>query len=140
MKTNGKLVMTEVDARRLRMLLENASGFNEHDRSQWQALEEEIEKATIVPASEVPANVVTMHSRVRIVDLRTGEQLVYRLVYPHEANYMEKKISVLAPIGMALLGCSEGTEIDWQVPSGKRRLRVEAVEQQTRAALTRAAA
>lgn len=139
MRTNSTLVMTEVDARRLRMLLENVNRFEEHDRMQWQALEEEIDKATIVPREKIPANVVTMHSRVRIVDMRTGEQLVYRIVYPHEANYMEKKISVLAPIGMALLGCAEGTEIDWKVPSGTRRLRIEAVEQQPLGELARAA-
>jgi regulator of nucleoside diphosphate kinase len=83
---------------------------------------------------------VTMHSRVRIMDLRTGEQMVYQIVYPHEANYAAKRISILAPIGMALLGYSAGTEIDWTVPSGNRRLRIEAVEHQPESARKRAIA
>jgi regulator of nucleoside diphosphate kinase len=123
------LLMTEVDVRRLRMLLGASNGLNGFDEPQRRALEEEIDKARIVPRQELPADVVTMHSRVRIVDMRTGEQLVYQIVYPHEANYAEKRISVLAPIGTALLGYSTGTEIEWKVPSGSRRLRIEGVEQ-----------
>lgn len=129
MRAQTNLVITDKDARKLRMLLEHNHGISERDQVQWQTLEEEIEKASIVPPDQIPSDVVTMHSRVRIVDMRTGEQLVYQIVYPHEANYSEKRISILAPIGTALLGYPVGTEIDWQVPSGTRRLRIEAVEQ-----------
>ncbi len=123
------LLITAEDARRLRLLFDRSDVLNHNDRQQRQELEEEIERARIVARDEMPPDIVTMHSRVRIVDMRTGEQLVYQIVYPHEANYAEKRISVLAPIGMALLGYPVGTEIDWQVPSGSRRLRIEAVEQ-----------
>ncbi len=133
MSPQANLMITDNDARQLRMLLANADTFGERDQIQWRALEEEIERAEIVAPDQIPRDVVTMHSRVRIVDMRTGEQLVYQIVYPHEANYVEKKISVLAPIGMALLGYSAGTEIEWQVPSGSRRLRIEAVEHQPEA-------
>jgi regulator of nucleoside diphosphate kinase len=123
------LIMTEKDFYKLRSLLDVGKKSNGWDYPQWQMLEKEIEKATIVPRHQLPADVVTMHSRVRIIDMRTGEQMVYKIVYPHEANYAEKRISVLAPIGVALLGYPVGTEIEWQVPSGTRRLRIEAVEQ-----------
>ncbi len=139
MKQNH-LMITEADAQELRMLLEGADLSSECDRIQWQALEEEIERAKIVPLARIPPNVVTMRSWVRIVDMRTGEQLVYQIVYPYEANYAARKISILAPIGMAVLGCTTGTEIEWQVPSGRRRLRIEAVEQQAASPRTRAAA
>jgi regulator of nucleoside diphosphate kinase len=129
-----KLLITESDARHLRTMLERPELFSERDRVQCEALEEEIERARVVPNNQIPSNVVTMHSRVRIVDMRTGEQLVYQIVYPHEANYAAKRISILAPIGMALLGYSAGTEVDWTVPSGTRRLRIEAVEQQPESA------
>lgn len=134
------LVITEKDAIQLRMLVEGSLGSGGHDDVQWQALEEEIERAKVVPSHRIPADVVTMHSRVRIVDMRTGEQLVYQIVYPREANYAEKRISVLAPIGMALLGYPAGTEIEWRVPSGSRRLRIEAVEQPNEIQKLRAAA
>jgi regulator of nucleoside diphosphate kinase len=138
--TTNHLLITDADARQLRMLLADADLMCERDRIQWQALEEEIERARIVPPEQMPRNVVTMRSRVRIVDMRTGEQLVYQIVYPHEANYAARKISILAPIGMALLGYAAGTEIEWQVPSGCRRLRIEAVEQQPDSLRSRAAA
>jgi regulator of nucleoside diphosphate kinase len=112
------------------MLLENSMTAKEHDRANWDALAKEVEAAQVVPCSEIPSDVVTMHSRVRIVDLRTGEQRVFQVVYPRDANFAENKISVLAPIGTALLGYPAGTEITWAVPSGTRRLRIEAVEQQ----------
>jgi regulator of nucleoside diphosphate kinase len=122
------------------MLLEGTDLRSERDRVQLDVLEEEIERAKIVPQAQIPPDVVTMRSRVRIVDMRTGEQLVYQIVYPHEANYAAQKISILAPIGMALLGYSTGTEIEWQVPSGSRRLRIEAVEQQPNSSRSSAAA
>lgn len=140
MRKEHNLIITENDERTLRAMLEGASGFNERDQLQWSALERELDKARVVPSREVPRDVVTMNSRVRIVDMRTGEQLVYQIVYPHEANYAEMKISVLAPIGMALLGYAEGTEIEWEVPSGSRRLRIQAVEHQPEDARKRAAA
>lgn len=123
------LLITDKDARQLRFLLERDPGLDQRDREYWRALEDEVEKAMIVPEHEIPANVVTMHSRVRIIDMRTGEQRVFQLVFPSEANYSEGKISVLAPIGMALLGYAAGTEIEWKVPSGYRRLLIAAVEQ-----------
>jgi regulator of nucleoside diphosphate kinase len=131
MSNEIRLLMTEKDARKLRTMIQESASTDTQAGVQWQLLEEEIEKASIVPAVNLPADVVTMHSRVRIVDMRTGEQLVYQIVYPHEANYAEKRISILAPIGMALLGYAAGTEIEWKVPSGSRRLRIEAVEQPT---------
>lgn len=123
-------LISEKDAFQLRrMLLGQSERWSDRDLEQWAALEQEVERARVVASHEMPGDVVTMHSRVRIVDMRTGEQLVYRIVYPHEANYAQHKISVLAPIGTALLGYAAGTEIEWRVPSGTRRLRIEAVEQ-----------
>lgn len=140
MQVQTKLLITDRDARHLRTMLERPELFSERDRVQCEALEEEIERAKVVPSDQMPSNVVTMHSRVRIIDMRTGEQLVYQIVYPHEANYAAKRISILAPIGMALLGYSAGTEIDWNVPSGTRRLRIEAVEHQPASSGKRTAA
>ncbi len=124
-----KLMITDHDAQRLQSLIDDSTNLAGRDQLQCELLAEEIDRATIVAPERLPMDVVTMQSRVRIVDMRTGEQLVYKIVYPSEANYAESRISILAPIGMALLGCSAGTEIEWKVPSGTRRLRIEAVEQ-----------
>jgi regulator of nucleoside diphosphate kinase len=135
-----KLMIIDRDLHKLRELLENSDVLHEWDRAQCSALEEEIERATVVSADQIPPDVVTMHSRVRIVDMRTGEQMVYQIVYPREANFAAKKISILAPIGMALLGYRTGAEIEWTVPSGTRWLRIEAVEHQPKNAMRPAAA
>ena len=132
MTNEPKVTLTEGDVRSLRMLLDGGHGVSESDLPQLRALETEIDRADIVPARGLSRDVVTMYSRVRIVDLRSGEQLVYQIVYPREADYSKNKISVLAPIGTALLGYRAGMEIEWKVPSGVRRLRIEAVEQQER--------
>ncbi|MCC7548928.1 MAG: nucleoside diphosphate kinase regulator [Burkholderiales bacterium] len=91
-------------------------------------LEEELDRATIVPSAAVPATVVTMHSRVRYLDESTGERRDVEIVYPEQADVAAGKISVLAPVGTALLGLSVGQPIDWRFPDGRtRRLRVEAL-------------
>src|SRR5947209_8527698 len=110
------LMITENDSRNLRLLLEGSTIADQQERAYWDALEAGIDKAEIVPTEQMPRNVVTMHSRVRITDMRTGQELVFQIVYPSEANYAKHKISVLAPIGLALLGYPSGTEIIWTVP------------------------
>jgi regulator of nucleoside diphosphate kinase len=97
------------------------------DREYLQALEAELERARILPAADIPADVVTMHSRVRVTDLDGGEQRTLTLVFPAEADAAHGKISVLAPLGTALLGYRAGDTVEWQVPGGLRRFRVDAV-------------
>jgi regulator of nucleoside diphosphate kinase len=68
-----------------------------------------------------------MNSKVRLRDLDTGEKETYTLVYPHEADASAGRISVLAPVGTAIVGNRVGDVIEWPVPAGLRRLKVEAV-------------
>ena len=75
----------------------------------------------------MPEDVVTMNSTVRVRDLETGEVDTYTLVYPHEADIEENKLSVLAPVGTALLGYRAGDVVEWPVPAGITRFRVEEV-------------
>ena len=86
-----------------------------------------MDRADVVQQKDIPADVITMRSTVRLKDLDSSEELTYRLVFPTEANYDEGKISVLAPIGTAMLGYRRGDVIEWQVPSGVRRLSVDEV-------------
>lgn len=82
-----------------------------------------IQRASVVPAAEIPPVVITMNSRARLLDLDRGMTLEYTLVYPQDANFADGKISVLAPIGAAMLGSRVGDVIEWTVPGGPRRLR-----------------
>jgi regulator of nucleoside diphosphate kinase len=86
-------------------------------------LQKELERAEVVAPEEMPAGVVTMNSRVQLRDLDSGEVKVYTLVFPSQVRG-ENAISILAPIGTAILGYSEGDIIEWPVPKGIRRLQV----------------
>lgn len=97
-------------------------------------LQGELDKARVVDPKDIPADVVTMRSTVELTDLDTGSVEVYTLVFPDEADVTEKKISVLAPIGTAVLGYRVGDEFEWKVPAGVRRLRVSKVLYQPEAA------
>lgn len=94
-------------------------------------LEEEIARAQIVLPDKVPGDVVTMNSRLTYVDEDTGVEHEVTLVYPHKADVGHNKVSVLSPVGAALLGLREGQSIAWKVPSGDtRRLKVTHVHYQ----------
>jgi regulator of nucleoside diphosphate kinase len=92
------------------------------------ALMDELNRAEVVDDDQVPADVVTMHSEVECEDIASGEQHVLTLVFPSEADVERARVSVLAPVGSALLGLSVGQSIDWQAPGGRPlKLRVTAV-------------
>ena len=91
------------------------------------APEGELKRVRVVPQSHVPSEVITMNSVVRLRDLDTEELEEYDLVYPVDADVAHNRISVLAPVGTAILGYRLGGVIEWLVPAGPRRLRVEEV-------------
>ena len=96
---------------------------------------EELERADIRPLAEMPPDAVRMRSTVRFSMDMPPDQLCLTLVYPHEADFDKGRVSVLAPVGSALLGLSVGQTIDWTAPGGRQlRLRVTAVHYQPEAA------
>ena len=103
-------------------------------REEARALEAELDRAEVVPSGDIPNDVVTMHSEVRITDLTAGEERTLTLVYPIEADSTRGRISILAPIATALLGYRVGDTVEWKVPGGVRRLRIDALLHQPEAA------
>ncbi len=97
-------------------------------------LENELNRGKVVNPREIPGNVITMNSEVSLQDLDDNEEIVYRLVFPAEADAERGWISVLAPIGTALLGYKEGDVIEWKVPSGVVKLKVTKIVYQPEAA------
>jgi regulator of nucleoside diphosphate kinase len=128
------IVITERDYERLRRLIESSKLFRQRDAEHLGPLEQELSRATVVSAGDVPRDVVTMNSRVRVKDLNDGREVTYQIVFPGHADVAKNRISVLAPIGTGLLGYKAGTTVEWQVPSGLRRLRILAVEYQPESA------
>lgn len=129
-----KIVITDADCGRLQRLIESLRGFRHRDAEHLDDLERGLERATVVRSGEVPQNVVTMNSRVRIKDLSNGREATYQIVFPCDADVAKNRISVLAPIGMGLLGYSVGASVECPVPSGMRRFRILEIEYQPEAA------
>ena len=124
---NRTIIMSDEDHRRLAALIESARYDASLSEDDLADLEGELKRARIVPRSLVPSEVITMNSVVRLRDLDTDELEEYELVYPADADVTHNRISVLAPVGTAILGYRLGDVIEWPVPAGLRRLRVEEV-------------
>lgn len=124
------IYITEADMRRLRPLIEGMK----NSRDDLRGLQAELLQARMVAPTDVPADVITMNSKARLRDLETGEAVTYTLVFPDQANIEQGRISVVAPVGTAMLGHRVGDEFEWEVPAGAVRLRVEEVLYQPEAA------
>src|SRR5512144_1601262 len=98
------LHITNYDMERLRKLLEGARMWSQKDRKYLEKLEEELDRAKVVASEDVPGDVVTMNSQISVRDLDSNKEMVLRLVFPADADYDQGRISILAPIGTALIG------------------------------------
>lgn len=128
------ICITEFDRKRLDDLLAVAKEFYYRDREDLQQLAQELRRGEIVRPQEVAPTVVTMNSQVKLRDLDTDEVMQYTLVFPQNANIDTGKISIMSPVGTAILGYSVGDTIEWKVPAGKRRIRIEELLYQPEAA------
>jgi regulator of nucleoside diphosphate kinase len=128
-----RIFVTEADHEKLYRLLQSRLDGHSPDREYLDTLEHELDRAEIVAPDAVPSDVVTMNSEVRLKDLDSGQVLTYRLVFPTQARG-QNTVSVLAPIGTAILGYRVGDVIEWRVPKGVRRLKVLDVVYQPEAA------
>ncbi|PRQ05233.1 nucleoside diphosphate kinase regulator [Enhygromyxa salina] len=125
------IVITHVDNTRLRRML---SAPRARDTDAADALEEELDRANVVEPTALPIDVVSMNSTVRLLECRSGRERELTLVYPRDAGE-EGRVSVLAPMGSALLGLRVGSEIEWPLPNGRTaRIRVLDLRHQPEAA------
>ena len=132
---DDRIYITEFDLKRLRGLINHAKkSWNKRAIQHLDALEEELDRAEVVKPEAIPPDVITMNSRFRLKDLQTGEEDRYTLVFPGTADSSNGKISVLAPIGIAVLGYRVGDTVEWEVPAGLKRFKVEEVIYQPEAA------
>ena len=128
------IYITDNDMARLRELILVVREFGQEEEKYLKELEKELDRGKVVKPQDIPANVITMNSEVYLRDLDTDEEITYRLVFPDRADAGEGQVSVLAPIGTALLGYSVGDVIEWNVPSGIAKLKVEKILYQPEAA------
>src|SRR5947199_3824246 len=107
------IFVTEEDMQRLNDLVESAERISSRDLQHLRMLKQELARAEIVASEDIPADIVTMNSRVRVKDLDSGRQSIYLLVFPRDADVAQGRISVLAPIGTAIIGYRAGDVIEW---------------------------
>lgn len=127
-----RIFITEFDFQRLESLLEQSrnAGLDQY----LDALRMELDRAAVVGSRDIPPDVITMNSTVSLVDTATSEDDEYTLVFPGDADSDAGKISVMAPLGTAMLGYRVGDIFEWDVPMGRKRWRVASVIYQPEAA------
>ena len=125
---NNRIVVTRSDLERLRAILGRATGLRATASTSSICAMSSSRRAWC-SEDEVPSDVVTLQSQVRVRDHETGIASDYTVVSPAQADVSSGHVSVLAPLGTALLGYREGDEVEWQMPGGFRRLRIERVRQ-----------
>jgi regulator of nucleoside diphosphate kinase len=121
------VIVADADMEKLSRLVRALKHSLFRDQQQLELLDQALESAEIRPAARVPRDVIRMNSWVRLLDFDTRQKELYTLVFPEEANISQGFISVLAPLGISLLGRRKGDVIEARVPGGLRRLRVEQV-------------
>jgi regulator of nucleoside diphosphate kinase len=126
--TDRQIVISEPNARVLRNLL-RARNAAPQDQEHLQELSAELDRALVMESSQVSPTVVTLHAAVRVRDLESGQRQELTLVSPREADVSAGRISVLAPLGTALIGYRQGDVVERLMPGGLRRLLIEEVLQ-----------
>ncbi|HTM67548.1 MAG TPA: GreA/GreB family elongation factor [Flavipsychrobacter sp.] len=117
--TRNTVVITEEDYRMLKPFTDRMP-----DKAQEMSLAYEIGRAVIVKKEAFPSHAIRLNSKVSVLDLETNKKMQFRIVMPENADMRQSKISVLTPMGTALLGFRKGEEIKWKVPAGMKSFRI----------------
>lgn len=123
----NKIILTRNDYSRIQKSIEYAKRKNSIGTIEAENLLNELHSALIVDPREVPGDVVTMNSIVKISFIDSGKTMRLQIVYPGASMIRENKISIFSPVATALIGCKAGDEIEWVVPSGLTRIRIEEI-------------
>ena len=122
-----KIYISAVDAEKLRDLIWHAQSTEYRQSPYLKMLAGELDRAEVVDPEKIPSDVITMNSTASLVDVESNEEMLYTLVFPEAADPIQGKISVLAPIGTAMLGYRVGDTFEWETPDGMRKIRVDKV-------------
>lgn len=129
-----KIIINRLDYARINKCISDARQFKSITDSEVQKLVNELESAVIMEPEAIPANVVTMNSIVKLSFSNNSKQVQFQIVYPDQANFRENKISIFSPIATALIGYKVGDEIEWIVPAGLTKMKIEEIIYQPEAA------
>ncbi len=129
-----KIIINRLDYARIKKCINDAKQFKSISAAEAEKLAQELDSAKIVEPEAIPSNVVTMNSIVELSFLNNNKQVRFQIVYPKEANVKENKISIFSPIATALIGYKVGDEIEWIVPAGLTKMRIDKIIYQPEAA------
>ncbi|HXS54765.1 MAG TPA: GreA/GreB family elongation factor [Hanamia sp.] len=119
MVTN-QVILLKNDYEILNEYVKNLHGMQVNEKENFRKLSQELGKAKLVDAAEFPMDIVRLDSTVVIRDVQTKRDMTITIVMPQSADIKQKKVSVLAPIGTALIGFKKGQTVSWEVPAGKK--------------------
>lgn len=129
----SKIIVNRLDYDRIKKCITDARRFNSISGAEAEKLIKELNSAKIVQPKAIPATVVTMNSIVKLSFLNNNKQVEFQIVYPEKANLKENKLSIFSPIATALIGYEVGDEIEWIVPAGLTKLRIDEIVYQPEA-------
>jgi len=132
--TMNRITLSILDYKRIYKSINKAEESKSISEQEAQSLAKELEQAKIIMPEEMPDDIVTMNSVVKITFLKTEKQVKVKIVYPSEANLKENLISIFSPVAAALIGYKMGDTIDWIVPSGPTQIRIDEIIYQPEAA------
>ena len=118
--TDSTVILLKHDFEILNGYVKNLQGMRVNEKENFSKLSQELKKAQIVDQHEFPTDVVRLDSTVVIKDLKTKRDMAITIVLPQKADIKQRKVSVLAPIGTALIGFRKGQKVSWEVPAGKK--------------------
>ncbi len=128
------LILNKLDYLRIQKCIDEAKQLKSITVSESEGLMKELNSAEILEPEKIPSNVVTMNSIVKISFLNSNKQIQFQIVYPRQANVREQKISIFSPIATALIGYKVGDEVEWIVPAGLTKIRIDEIIYQPEAA------
>lgn len=126
--------MSRLDYTRIMKSIDDAKSQKTIKADEAEKLINELKSAKIVDPQDVPVDIVTMNSVVKVSFLNTKKEIQFQIVYPDQANFRENKISIFSPVATALIGYKVGDEIEWMVPSGMTKIRIDKIIYQPEAA------
>jgi regulator of nucleoside diphosphate kinase len=130
----NKIIVNRLDYQRIKRSVDDARQLKSISNEEAEKLMKELDSANIVPPEKIPSNVVTMNSIVKLSFLNNNKQVQFQIVYPDQANLKEHKISIFSPIATALIGYKVADEIEWIVPAGLTKIRIDEIIYQPEAA------
>ena len=122
--TENQVILLKKDYEILNDYIKNLHGMRVNEKENFRKLSQELGKAQLVTEEDFPEDIVRIDSEVIIKDVETKRDMTITIVMPQNADIKQRKVSVLAPIGTALIGFRKGQEVSWEVPAGKKTFKI----------------